>query len=63
METSGGVRKEKTYPKYKLVTSHTARRSFATNAFKQGVPSLAIMQITGHRTETSFMRYIKIGKE
>ena len=63
METSGGVRKEKTYPKYKLVTSHTARRSFATNAFKQGVPSLSIMQITGHRTETSFMRYIKIGKE
>ena len=63
METSGGVRQEKTYPKYKLVTSHTARRSFATNAFKQGVPSLSIMQITGHRTETSFMRYIKIGKE
>lgn len=63
METSGGVRQENTYPKYKLVTSHTARRSFATNAFKQGVPSLSIMQITGHRTETSFMRYIKIGKE
>jgi site-specific recombinase XerD len=63
METSGGVRQENTYPKYKLVTSHTARRSFATNAFKQGVPSLSIMQITGHRTETSFMKYIKIGKE
>jgi len=62
-ETSGGVRQENTYPKYKLVTSHTARRSFATNAFKRGVPTLSIMQITGHTTETSFMRYIRIGKE
>ena len=63
METSGGVREENTYPKNKLVTSHTARRSFATNAFKRGVPTLSIMQITGHKTETSFMRYIRIGKE
>jgi len=63
METSGGVRQENIYPKYKLVTSHTARRSFATNAFKRNVPTLSIMQITGHRTETSFMRYIRIGKE
>jgi integrase len=63
MVTSGGVREEKTSLKYNLVTSHTARRSFATNAFKRGVPSLSIMQITGHRTESSFMRYIRIGKE
>jgi integrase len=63
METSGGVRQEKEYPKYQLVTFHTARRSFATNAFKRGTPSLSIMQMTGHKTETSFMRYIKIGKE
>jgi integrase len=62
-ETAGGVQQEKTYSKYKLVTSHTARRSFATNAFKRGVPSLRIMQITGHRTESSFMRYIRISKE
>jgi site-specific recombinase XerD len=63
MVTSGGIRQEETYPKYKLVTSHTARRSFATNAFKSGMPSISIMQITGHRTESSFMRYIRISKE
>jgi hypothetical protein len=28
-----------------------------------GVPSLSIMLITGHRTEKSFMRYIKIQRE
>lgn len=29
-------------PKYQLVTSHTARRSFATNAFLAGVPTISI---------------------
>lgn len=47
----------------KLITSHCARRSFATNAFKSGVPSLSIMQITGHTTEKNFLKYIKVTKE
>lgn len=62
-ETRGGVRQEQTYEKWQLVTSHTARRSFASNAYKRGIPSLSIMQITGHKTESSFMRYIRITKE
>lgn len=45
-------------PKYKFISSHTARRSFATNAYLAGVPALAIMKITGHQTQTSFMGYI-----
>lgn len=62
-ETKGNLTTPVTNFKYDLVTSHTARRSFATNAFIAGVPVLSIMQITGHRTETAFMRYIRIGKE
>jgi integrase len=51
-------------PKYQLISSHTARRSFATNAFLAGVPSISIMQITGHVTEKSFLKYIRVsGKE
>ncbi|MFI3298738.1 MAG: tyrosine-type recombinase/integrase [Rikenellaceae bacterium] len=50
-------------PKYKLVGTHTARRSFATNAYKASVPTLAIMQITGHKKESDFMRYIKVNAE
>jgi integrase len=42
-----------------LVSTHTARRSFASNMFKQGVPSILIMAVTGHRTEKAFMKYIK----
>lgn len=48
------------YPKYKLVSSHTCRRSFATNLYKMNFPTLSIMQITGHTTETNFLKYIKV---
>ncbi|MCH2197004.1 MAG: tyrosine-type recombinase/integrase [Kordia sp.] len=54
-------RKEiKMYPKYKLVSSHTCRRSFATNLYKMNFPTLSIMNITGHTTEKSFLTYIKV---
>lgn len=49
-----------TVPKYELVTSHTARRSFATNAYIADVPTLDIMRVTGHKTEKAFLQYIKI---
>lgn len=38
----------------------TARRSFATNAYKAGVPTIAIMKITGHRLESTFLKYIRV---
>ena len=50
----------KEYFKHQLVTSHTARRTFCTNAFLDGIPVLSIMSISGHRTEKAFLRYIKI---
>lgn len=58
--TRGGLRVKKRYPKYDLVSSHTARRSFATNLYKQGFPSQSIMKITGHKTEQAFLRYIRV---
>ena len=51
------------YRKHELVSTHTARRSFATNAYIGGVPSISIMKITGHKTEKAFMKYIKISQE
>lgn len=49
-----------TNPKWQLISTHTARRSFATNEYLAGTPPLTIMAITGHRTEKSFLRYIRI---
>ena len=58
--TKGGVREVQYLKKYEMVTTHTARRSFATNLYLSNFPSISIMKITGHRTESAFMRYIKI---
>ncbi len=48
--------------KWQAVTAHSARRSFATNMYKRQFPTLAIMAITGHKTEKSFLAYIKISE-
>ena len=61
--TTGGVLKEEGYKKYELISSHTGRRSFASNAYLAGIPSITIMKITGHKTEAAFLRYIKITPE
>jgi integrase len=61
--TKGGKRQTENFRKYELITTHTARRSFATNAYLQNVPTISIMKITGHRTEKSFLKYIKISQE
>jgi len=56
-----GKRVEERKPKYKLISSHTARRSFATNFYQRGFPAIEIMKITGHKTERQFMEYINVG--
>lgn len=61
--TNGGVRTGETFKKWELVTTHTARRSFATNAYLAGVPTVSIMKITGHKTERSFLKYIRISQQ
>ena len=57
--TRAGLTTIKQQPIDELVSTHTARRSFASNMFKLGVPSIVIMAVTGHRTEKAFMKYIK----
>jgi integrase len=61
--TTGGQKTTTIEPKWKLVTSHCARRSFATNAYLAGIPTLAIMAITGHQTEKVFLKYVRVSKE
>ncbi len=61
--TKGGKIEKKVLPKYKLVSTHTARRSFATNLYLAEVPSISIMKITGHKTERSFLQYIRVSQK
>ena len=58
--TKGGLRVTKTQPKYELMTTHTARRSFCTNNYLAGMDSISIMAISGHRSEREFLGYIKV---
>lgn len=50
-------------PKYELISSHSGRRSFATNLYNLGVPTLVIRNFTGHKTESSFLLYLKVTPE
>lgn len=58
-----GENKSQVIEKYKLITSHTARRSLITNMLKQGIPSTLIRKISGHKSESSFRRYICFDNE
>lgn len=59
----GSVRVSKLIPKYQFISSHTARRTAATNMYLAGIMPFRIMLITGHKTEKSFFRYIRITRE
>ncbi|WP_269684965.1 phage integrase SAM-like domain-containing protein [Flavobacterium lacustre] len=48
---------EKDYPKWKFVSSHIGRRSFASNNYGK-IPTSFLMYITGHTTEGMFLTYI-----
>ena len=47
-------------PKYSLIVSHSARRSFCSNAYLSKMPVIDIMSISGHSTEREFYKYIKV---
>lgn len=59
--TKGGKLVTVTKEKWELISSHTARRSAATNMYLTGrMKTLEIMKLTGHRTEQNFFRYIRL---
>ena len=45
-------------PKWKLIGSHTARRTFATNNIIRGLKTSEIRRATGHKSESVFEKYI-----
>lgn len=52
-----GRKELKFYEKHKLITSHSFRRSFATNYYKK-IPTAVLIGITGHSKESLFLTYI-----
>ncbi|GAA4289843.1 site-specific integrase [Aestuariibaculum suncheonense] len=62
-QTRGGKKQVDYVAKFSLIGTHTARRSFCTNKFKQGMPVDAIMHFSGHKTDKEFYKYIRINNE
>ena len=52
-------KEEGVFEKWEITSSHICRRSFASNLYGK-LDNLTIMAITGHQTETQFLKYIKI---
>ena len=50
-------------PKYKLISSHTARKTFISNSLILGMNEMAVRNISNHKTEKSFMKYVKIAED
>ena len=53
-----GVITRETKQRYQLISSHSARRSFATINTLRNIPRNKILRATGHSSEKAFVRYI-----
>ena len=47
------------YPTWKLVSTHTARRTAATNYLLSGAREIDVMSLTGHRTARQLYEYLQ----
>ena len=57
---SGAKQVVEEHPKHKLVSAHTARKTFVTLSLELGMKAEEIMPITGHKDYKSFKRYVNL---
>ncbi len=55
-----GIRKENYVPFYKVLTTHVARKSYITNSLIIGVPERVVREVSGHKSEKDFRRYVNL---
>lgn len=53
-----GMIETKFYPKYKLISSHTGRRTFATCNILRGMSEAEVRRATGHKSSSAFEKYL-----
>ena len=59
----GSKKVSKDVPRWQMITSHTARRSFITLSLNKGVPDYLIMQVTGIKSLKTLQGYIRFDKK
>ena len=64
MEVERNDKGEVLMPRYDCVTTHTARRSGITNMYlSHKFTIVQMMHVSGHKTQKTFMDYIKLSSE
>ncbi|MCL1933289.1 MAG: site-specific integrase [Candidatus Azobacteroides sp.] len=56
----GGERADEIYPKYELMSTHAARRTFICNALMFGISPQIVMKWTGHSDYSAMKPYIEV---
>lgn len=51
------------FPKYKLISAHTSRKTYITVSLELGMSAEEVMQISGHTSYKSFKRYVHISRD
>ena len=59
----GGQRVHETRPKHELITMHTARKTFISNSLMLGMSERAVKDITGHKKDSTFKKYVKLAEQ
>jgi len=55
-----GKKVEKTVPFYEVLTTHVGRKSYITNSLILGIPERVVREVSGHKDEKSFRRYVQL---
>jgi integrase len=59
----GHTRVENVFPKYELIGTHAARRTFVCSALSLGIPAQVVMKWTGHSDYKAMKPYIDIADD
>ena len=57
-----GVKKEESLPFHDVLTTHVARKSYITNSLILGTPERVVRDVSGHKDEKSFRRYVNLAE-
>lgn len=57
-----GRKKEIHVPFHEILTTHVARKSYITNSLILGVPERVVREVSGHKDEKSFRRYVNLAE-
>ena len=62
IQFKGNERIETVQPKHELISTHTGRRTFISNALMKGISANVVMQFTGHSDYKAMKPYIAIAE-